>query len=209
MNKGIVFGIVVFFLVLIVLIAFCSPRYTIEVDRNYSFVVNREFPEVRRAFYRQDFVKEVLEVHDAELIEKKWIKHDLQLERPLLKESEYTGVMLIIAKSKKAYGTLHIRQTIILKQMQILALAKLDRPMKIGVTDWDQEIKIVPEGDKTRISIKLYAKLSRPIPRMLRKYAEEQMNIAADTAVYGMQPLLTEMAMKDVGLFDFSIPLNK
>lgn len=207
-KKNISIAIFVFLAVSIILFAFCSPKHTIEVYRNHSFYVDKEFPDVRRALYRQDFVKEVLEIHDAELVSKKWIRHDLEIRRPLLQESEYSGVMLIVARSKKGYGTLHIEQTVTLRRDEILTTVRLDRPMKVGVTDWDQEIRIVPDGNRTKFTIKLYAKLSRPIPRIFKGYAEEQMNHAADTAVYGLQPLLIEMAMKDVGLFDFSIPLR-
>jgi len=208
MNKKTIFiGVATCIVVMIVLLVFFSPRQTIEVYRDYSFMVDRAFPDVRRAFYRQDFVREVLEVHDAELVEKKWLRHDLDIRRPIFKESEYTGVMLIIARSKEGYGTIHIEQTVTLKRDRILALAKLDRPMSAGVTDWNQDISIIPEGEKTKISIKLYARLSRPIPRIFWKYAEEQMNVAADKATYGMEPLLTEMATKDVGLLDFTVPM--
>jgi hypothetical protein len=115
--------------------------------------------------------------------------------------------MLIVARSKKGYGTLHIEQTVTLRRDEILTTVRLDRPMKVGVTDWDQVIRIVPEGNRTKFTIRLYAKLSRPIPRMFKGYAEDQMNDAADVAVYGLEPLLRQMAMKDVGLLDFSIPV--
>jgi hypothetical protein len=206
-KRNIVIGIFVFLAVSVILFAFCSPKHTIEVYRNHTFYVDKEFTDVRRALSRQDFVKEILEIHDAELISKKWLRHDLEIRRPILQESEYTGTMLIIARSRKGLGTMHIEQTMVVRRDKILNITKLDKPMEVGVTNWDQDIEIAPEGNRTKFTIKLYAKLSRPLPRIFVGYAEEQMNDTADVAVYGLEPLLRQMAMKDVGLLDFSIPI--
>jgi len=149
---------------------------------------------------------EVIKAHGGEVISKNWIKHDFTIKMPLRTSWEYSGTMLIIAKLDYPREIMHMKQEFALSPTVIYAKSNLDRPLKIGVTDWDQEIRIVPYGEKTKVEIKLYAKLSRPIPKIYMKTAKDQMNFAADDMMAKLQPLLTEVAMKDVGIFDITIP---
>jgi len=206
--KNILFGIVVFVVTSLILFGIFTPTRTVEVYREHSFVVDRNFKEVRRVLFNQDLVTEILESHGAKLISKEWVEHDFLIQRPLMTSWEYNGTMLIVAKLDFPRETIHMKQEISLRSDEIYAKSNLDRPLKVGVTDWDQEIWIVPHGDKTEIRTTIYAKLSRPIPKVFMKMAKDQMNFAVDDMIAKFQPLLTEAAMKDVGLLDFTIPVK-
>jgi hypothetical protein len=208
MKKIILVGIATFLATAIVLFGILTPVRTVECYREHTFVIDRDFKDVRRAYCQQDLVKEVLEAHGAKLISKNWIKHDFTIKMPLRTSWEYSGTMLIVAKLNCPRETMHMKQEISLRPTEMYAKTNLDRPLEIGVTDWDQEILIVPYGDRTKVEIKLHTRLSRFIPRIFMETAKDQMNFAADDMIAKLQPLLTELGMKNGGFIDFAIPVR-
>jgi hypothetical protein len=200
------FGLIIFLVVAIVLFGLLTPVRTVECYRTHSFLINREFKEVRLAYFKQDLTTEVIEAHGGEVIEKNWIKHDFTIKMPLRSSWEYSGTMLVVAKLDYPSEIMHMKQTFHVRPDEIYAKSNLDRPLAVGVTDWDQELRIVPWEGKTRVDIRLYTRLSRPIPRVYVPSATKQMNTAADEMVANLTVLLKEQAMKDVGFIDLVIP---
>lgn len=174
-------------------------QHTIHTQRTRTFVLDRDFQEVRKSFVKGRFQEEILRVNNAQLLKKTWIDKKLSIQKPLRYDRywSFDGEMLAtiqVAADGQKPITVEMVHDIHVAKDAIAIKATLAKPLEIGVTNLYQELEILPDGPgKTKVIVSVYIKLQRFIPSPWRDYAEKQVATAADSSVSNFEQVIRAM----------------
>lgn len=211
MNK---LHIIVFSLVVCLIVVLLSkdrlfPKQTIQVQRKTSFILQRDFQDVRKSFVQGKFQEEILKINNASLISSSWKDKKFLIQKPLQADRYwcFDGTMLATVKISSKH-----EQPMIVDMVHEVHVASDE--IKIHVMfhkpingiDLQQDLIIVPAGPGlTKVSVVVNLQLCRFIPSWWMESATKQVTESAETSVANFEQVIKAMPV----IKGFVIPIRK
>lgn len=186
-------------------------KKSVETVKGVEFKVERSFDSVRKSLIEGKFEEEILKINNAIIISKEWTNKKLYLERPLRRNRywEFDGTMIAkvrINEENVGVEEVEMKHNIEVRDKSITINASLDSPIKkIGLTKLDQNITIEESDKSVLVKSCVAMKVQRLIPIFMEKYAQEQLDKAAENYLQKIENAIKGLPEPRSGI---SIPLN-
>lgn len=197
-------------IIFVILVAgyFCLPKYTVEACRRKQFLIDKNFVLVRKSLSQGKFEEEILKANNATMIEKRWINKGFHIERLLKKDRywEFNGSLIAkiaVTNPKTGSTIVELKHDVLVTNEKIQLEANLMRSLEVGLTDLNQKILLVPQGDKTLVRVEVSMRLSRFVPPFMKEYAQTQLIQAVENSVDTFEAVIANLPPPKPGL---SIP---
>lgn len=201
-------------LILLFLVVFNGGRpCCIETTRQIEFIVEEPFQKVAQTLVRKDMMAHVVESNNGSIIDKKWVNRNFDLSRPFnakLRTWEFNGTLEAKLKIRDDYAgerIVDLKQNVQANQEIIWINSTLATPTQVGLTGMEQWIEIFPEEQRTKIRFTVSMSLKRLIPTCYHRYAETQVNKAADRQIANFEPVFRK-GLEDKG-FRITLPFRQ
>jgi hypothetical protein len=200
MNKiKIAIAIIVPLLFLLLVSWVFAPRRVIEMTREHEFIIDKPLKEVRRAVVAEDIAREIIAAHGGEIVDKKLIGGQLNLQRPILRNWQATGDLQIVAKIKESKEPILLYEKFNATPEQILAVTTLDQPLSNGVTKFQQDVRFLSFNNKTLVHVNIYLRLERKIPSFFYQYTTNKMSTSLNERINTFEILITRCVEHNSG----------
>jgi hypothetical protein len=210
MKKVLIFiGIVLLSCVAFVL---CSPRQHINTCSENTFVIDKDFSEVRKILIRTDMVKRISETMGSEIVEEKWDSITVSLHK-LLRPQEGTyelrGQLEIDTKSPYVHNNIFVNQVSVVTPDSVVTNIRLIKPEGV-ISDLKNETTFIRHGDKTLVKMKMHLKISPRMPKIpiLESYIKERVKTKRDERLQDAEETVRKTINQYNGKFIFAIPLD-
>lgn len=195
-------SLILFVVLLLVLLTKAAIKYLpqtqVQEQLSHEFVLDLPFSDIRRTILQGRFEQETLRINESEMIAKKWTDIHVDLQRPLRsnRHFEFNGRMTARVRVKTPQlGKIEIDliEDVCIATDRIEVITRLDKPLSIGISDIEQSIFIIPEGDKSKIELKNKIILKRYIPGFMENYVRSEVKKATEDSITKMEYVIRNL----------------
>lgn len=183
---------------LMMIIVFNLPQTIISFEGNHSFVLNVPFKEIKKSMLISNFEQETLRINNAELLQKRWMDKNINIQRPFKSNRyfEFSGSLLAkvrVDDPRAGKMDVELVEDIFFSTNKIEIKTQLAKPLSIGVSEIEQEILIYPDGQTTFVKLRSSITLKRFVPWFMKDYARQQVKDATDSSISKMESTLRNL----------------
>ena len=184
--------------VLGMLIAFNLPQTIFPSEKKHSFILDVPFQKIKKSMLISNFEQETLKINNAELLQKRWIDKNINIQRPLKPDRyfEFSGRLLAkvrVDDPRAGKMDVELVEDIFFSTNKIEIKTQLAKPLSIGVSEIEQEILIYPDGQTTVVKLRSSITFKRFVPWFLKDYARQQVEDATDSSISKMESTLRNL----------------